>query len=245
MIFLFFYWANRPKTYAVRNNTNLLSNLWPSAEVEPCSGLMTPSPAADGRLVYFGPLFKPSCSCRRSPGGCTASSTRPFLRYSGSWMCSDACSPARSIRHAPWDQSVVSETDATSPWIQQQLWRPVCWLQSRARKNRILPPGEAARFFHDLLIKRNHPTNCCCFAEQCFFFSPDFPKWKLLRQTEKIKDSFSLSIFPTCNKILNSQDSSHIYPIKIHNLCVVVFSSCLSTKAQSPVCEAKARTQVS
>lgn len=53
MIFLFFSWANGPKTCAVRNNTNLLSKLWPSADVEPCSGLMTPSPAADGRLVYL------------------------------------------------------------------------------------------------------------------------------------------------------------------------------------------------
>lgn len=83
MIFLFFYWANRLKTCAVRNNTNLLSALWLSAEVEPCSGLMTPLPASDGCLVYFGPLFIPSCSCRRSPGGRAARSTRPFLTTQG------------------------------------------------------------------------------------------------------------------------------------------------------------------
>lgn len=147
---------------------------------------MTPSPAADGCLVYFGPLFIPSCSCRRSPVGRTPRSTRLFLCYSGSWMCSEPVHQLPSIRHAPWDDRVVFETDATSSWIQQQLWQSVCRLVRWARKNRIPLLLQAAEFFHDLSDKMQ-PSYFCCFAEQWFFFLIDVPKLKLLRQTDRKK----------------------------------------------------------
>lgn len=169
----FSFLLQHKRTRNLRTNTNLPSKLWPSGEAEPCSGLMTPSPAAG--LCVLVRLFIPSCSSRRSPGRRTARSTSPFLCDSGSWICWDACSPAPSIRHALWDQSVVWETDATSSRIQQQLWQSLRWLLSRARKNRILQFREAAGFFHDLSDKTQPMTiQLLPYCRAMLFFS--FPK---------------------------------------------------------------------
>lgn len=103
--------------------TPIFSKLWRSTEVEPYSGLMAPSLAAGGCLVYFGLLFIPSCSCRHSPVGRTAGSTRLFLCYSWSWMCSEpvhqlpiysSCSLRRPCGFRNWCNQLLNSATAVA-----------------------------------------------------------------------------------------------------------------------------------
>lgn len=91
----FFTSTEQTKNLCCEKITLISSKLWLSTEAEPSSGLTTPSPAAGGCLVYFGPLFIPSCSSRCSPGvggrGRVGETLPVLLRILD---VSAACSPA-------------------------------------------------------------------------------------------------------------------------------------------------------
>lgn len=242
MIFLFFNWANRAKRCAVRNNTNLPSTLWPSAEVEPRSGLMTPSPAADGCRVYFGPLFIPSCSCRRSPGGCTAGE----MDETFSCATRDLGSVQMPVHQLPLFVMLL-ETKVWFPKLMQPALEFSNSCGSRCAGGGVGPGkteeqlGQAAGFFHDLSDK-TQPSYFCCFAEQCFFFSADIPSLKLLRQTGRKETFFQCS---SENRRATWSWICRIHQIRFRSTtCVVVFCFSLWTQAKASVCGAAALTHI-
>lgn len=192
MIFLFFYWANRAKRCAVRNNTNLLSTLWPSAEVEPRSGF-DDSLASGWRLpCVFWTFIYTFLFLSPLTGGCTAGE----MDETFSRATQDLGSVQMPVHQLPLFVMLL-ETKVWFPKLMQPALEFSNSCGSRCAGGGVGPGkteeqlGQAAGFFHDLSDK-TQPSYFCCFAEQCFFFSADIPQLKLLGQTERKETFFQM-----------------------------------------------------
>lgn len=220
MIFLFFYWANRPKTYPVRNNTNLLSNLWLSAEVEPCSGLMTPSPAS-GAFWTFIYTFLFLSPLTRGMHGELDETFPALLRILDVFRCLftsslySSCSLRPKCGFQNWCNQPLNSATAVAAGVLaaesgQEKQNAAAW-----RSCTILPWP----------FDKTQPSELLLFCRaMLFFFSPDFPKWKLLRQTEEKRKILSVLQFLRC--------ATRSWILRIHptfirlrsTTCVLLFS---------------------